>query len=266
VRRVLLLTGLLGALAAEARAWPEDVMKALNRDARRLLPRSLAKLLAERETQVLAELRRFPAPVTQAIALDLQTGRLSPDTAAALDAETNQVVEMLRQQRVTEGLVRLGSLLRIPADLADPVLAAGPEGYPPGLVREYYTFVSTNLAKIPVVLDDPASLKLARRELPGYWQGLVDRSRPQSPVLRTELFKNGRVVSYRSIDFRSPVYGVASLSYSRAVTGIAATWLAVWRDARGDVTRPAQPRTVAPRNDAPPIVFPDRRSSPPEEP
>jgi len=176
------------------------------------------------------------------------------------------VVEMLRHQRVTEGLVRLGSLLRIPADLADPVLSAGPEGYPAGVVREYYAFVSTNLAKIPVVLDDPESLKLARRELPGFWQGLVDRSRPQSPVLRTELFRNGKVVSYRAIDFRSPVYGVASLSYSRAVTGIAATWLAVWRDARGDLTRPASPRLVTPQNDAPPLAFPDRRSSPPEEP
>jgi len=28
------------------------------------------------------------------------------------------------------------------------------------------------------------------------------------------------------------VFGVASLSYSRAVTAIAATWLAVWREAR----------------------------------
>jgi hypothetical protein len=266
VRRALLLTGLLSVLAAEAQAWPEDVMAALNRDARRLLPRSLAKLLAEREAKVLDELRRFPAPVSRAMAMDLQTGHLSPETAAALDAETAQVVEMLRHQRVTEGLVRLGSLLRIPADLSDPVLSAGPEGYPSGVVREYYAFVSANLAKIPVVLDDASSLKLARRELPAYWQGLVDRSRPQSPVLRTELFQNGRVVSYRAIDFRSPVYGVASLSYSRAVTGIAATWLAVWRDAHGDLTRPARQRIVTPQEGAVPVPTPDRRQPPPEEP
>jgi hypothetical protein len=266
VRRALLLTGLLGVLATDARAWPEDVMKALNRDARRLLPRSLAKLLAEREPQVLDELKRFPAPVGQAMAVDLQSGHLSAETSMALEAEAAHVVEMLKQQRVSEGLVRRGSLLRIPADLADPVLSAGPEGYPAGVAREYYAFVSTNLAKIPVVLDDPESLKLARSQLPGYWQSLVDRSRPQSPVLRTELFRNGKVVSYRTIDFRSPVYGVASLSYSRAVTGIAATWLAVWREAHGDLTRPARQRVVSPQSDAPPISFPDRRVPPPEEP
>ncbi len=61
------------------------------------------------------------------------------------------------------------------------------------------------------------------------------------------------------------MFGVASLSYSRAVTAIAATWLAVWRDARGDLTRPARQRTVTPRDDAPPLVLPDRRSPPPEE-
>ena len=48
------------------------------------------------------------------------------------------------------------------------------------------------------------------------------------------------------------MFGVASLSYSRAVTAIAATWLAVWRDVRGDVTRTPRPETVAP-SDAPPV-------------
>jgi hypothetical protein len=73
-----------------------------------------------------------------------------------------------------------------------------------------------------------------------------------SPVIRTELFKNGRLVSHRAIDYRSPVLGVAWLSYSRAVTAIAATWLAVWREARGDVTRQPKPQIVAPV-DAPPV-------------
>jgi hypothetical protein len=52
------------------------------------------------------------------------------------------------------------------------------------------------------------------------------------------------VVDHRTIDYRSPVFGVASLSYSRAVTAIAATWLALWRDSRGDLTRIRQPTMV----------------------
>jgi hypothetical protein len=37
---------------------------------------------------------------------------------------------------------------------------------------------------------------------------------------------------------------VASLSYSRAVTAIAATWLALWRESRGDLTRIRMPLVV----------------------
>jgi len=44
------------------------------------------------------------------------------------------------------------------------------------------------------------------------------------------------------------VFGVASLSYSRAVNAVAATWLAVWRDVRGDVTRMVTPTPVKPRD------------------
>jgi ribosome modulation factor len=135
----------------------------------------------------------------------------------------------------------------VPADLSDPVLAGGPEGYPAGVTREYYAFVETSLDKIPVVLSDPPALKLSRQQLSGYWQDVLGQSRGQAPVIRLEMFQGGRVVDHKSIDYRSPVFGVASLSYSRAVTAIAATWLAVWREARGDMTRMRDPRTVAPR-------------------
>jgi hypothetical protein len=97
-----------------------------------------------------------------------------------------------------------------------------------------------------VVLSDPPALKLSRKQLPSYWQDQLNWSRGQSPVIRIEMFNNGRVVDHKSIDYRSPVFGVASLAYSRAVTAIAATWLAVWREARGDMTRMREPRTVAP--------------------
>ena len=58
--------------------------------------------------------------------------------------------------------MRLGGLLRIPADLSDPVLAVGPEGWPPGVTREYYALFAANLGRMPVVLDDPEALKLTR--------------------------------------------------------------------------------------------------------
>ena len=255
---LLTLLLLVSPLAvARALAWPASLMEVMSRDARKLLPRSLARLFAEREKEMLEEARRFPPSLSQPLWADLQQGRLQPETLAALDSQAAAAVELFRKGRVSDGVLHLGALLRIPADVSDPVLSVGPEGYPPGLIREYYAFIEANREKIPLVLDDEAALRLRRKELPAYWQSLLDRSRSQSPVLRIEMFHDGRVVSHRVIDYRSPVFGVASLSYSRAVTAIAATWLALWRDSRGDVTRIPSPRPVRPQ---------DRGPTPPEAP
>jgi len=265
VKRALIAAGLLLAAPAWAAAWPAETMTALSRDARKLLPRSLSRLLGERESEVLDELQRFPPDLSRALARDLPGGRLRPETVAALEAQADRVIELLREGQVSQGVVRLGGLLRIPADLADPVLAVGPEGWPPGLTREYYALFAANVGRMPVVLDDAEALKLGRKDLPALWQSLLERSRPQVPVIRAELFRDGRVVDHRRLDYRSPAWAVSSLAYSRAVTGAAATWLAVWRAARGDTTRTPRARVIEPREPTGTLAD-DRRPPQPEAP
>lgn len=243
--RLLRLTGTcLAALlagASPALAWPSSLMESMARDARRLLPRSLASLMYHHEREILEESQRFPPDLAQLMAADLASGQLQPETLAALEQHAQQAVDLLRQKRVTDGVVRLGALLRIPADLADPVVVAGGPGYPSGVTREYYAFVEASLSKIPVVLDDPPALEMERDALSPYWRRVYGRSRGDSGVILLEMFRNGRVVDHRTLDYRSPVFGVASLAYSRAVTSIAATWLALWRSVGGDVTRMPAP-------------------------
>jgi hypothetical protein len=265
VKRALLAVGVLVAAPSWAAAWPAEAMTALTRDARKLLPRSLSRLLGEREPAVLDELARFPPDVSRAMAQDLPSGRLRPETLAALEALAQRAVELLKEGQVSQGVVRLGGLLRIPADLSDPVLAVGPEGWPPGVTREYYALFAANLGRMPVVLDDPDTLKVERKDLPALWQSLLERSRLQSPVIRTELFRGGRVVDHRRLDYRSPAWAVSSLAYSRAVTATAATWLAVWREAHGDTTRTPRAREVAPEEPTGALAD-DRRPPPPEAP
>ena len=263
--RALLALAFLAAAPPWAAAWPAETMTALSRDARKLLPRSLNRLLGEREPQVLDELQRFPPDLSGPLGRDLPSGRLRPETVAAFEAQADRVVALLKEGQVSEGVVRLGGLLRIPADLSDPVLTVGPEGWPPGLAREYYALFAANLSRMPVVLDDPAALTLTRKDLPALWQSLVERSRAQAPVLRVELFRDGRVVDHRRLDYRSPAWAVSSLAYSRAVTAAAATWLAVWREARGDTTRTPRAREVKP--EAPQgALADDRRPPQPEAP
>jgi len=249
--RVVAASLLLGLTGTEAWAWPTSLVECLVRDARRLVPRSLARLIAEREKAVLEDTQHFPYSLSQAMTADLGSGVLTPETLAALDAEIGESLALFKELRVSDGLVRLGGTLRIPADLSDPVLAAGSEGLPAGVAREYYAFIEANLGKLPVVLDDAAALKITKRQLPAYWQSLLDRSRADAPTLRAELFRGGRVVDHRTLDWHSPVFAVAQVAYSRAVTGIAATWLVLWREARGDMTRMRPPTEIQP-TDRPP--------------
>ncbi|HJS56548.1 MAG TPA: hypothetical protein VKA01_00480 [Vicinamibacteria bacterium] len=244
--------GLVAAVpAAPAGAWPAELQIALLRDACRIVPKTLSRLIYEREKEVVEEAQRFPVKLGHVLAVDMNGGRLQPETLAALDAHAGEAIALLRQRRISEGIVRLGAMLRVPADLADPALASGSEGYPPGLTREYYSFIEANLSKLPVTLDDADALKLPRGRLPAYWQGLLERSREQTDILRAGMFQRGQVVDHRALDFRSPVFAVAQISYSRAVTAIAATWIAMWSEARGDLTRQPQPRIVTPEEAAP---------------
>jgi hypothetical protein len=231
----------------QAGAWPTPLMQRLARDARRLVPDTLNRLIGEREDLIFEEVQRFPPELQQAMALDLQSGTLRPQTLQKLRDHVGAFSELVRERRVSEALVKLGAAFRVPADLADPVLCVGALGYPPGVAREYYAFVETNLPKIPVVLEDRAALRLKPSDLADYWQSTLERSRAQSHVIREELFHAGRVVDHRSLDFRNPVFGVGSISYSRAVNAIAATWLALWRELNGDTTRMPSPIEVKPR-------------------
>jgi hypothetical protein len=240
------------ACAPEARAWPADLMRSMLRDARRVLPPSLNRLIGEREELVLAELSQFPPDLAQTLAADLADGKLSQEGLAALEAFVGEAPALLRQKRVSEGLVRLAATLRIPADLSDPVLSVGPAGYPPGVTREYYAFVAANLGKLPVVLEDRDALVLQRSQLAAYWQSVLSRSREKSHVIRAELFQANRVVDHRTLDYRNPVFGVAQISYSRAVTSIAATWLALWREANGDLREMPKPKQLHPGAGGPP--------------
>jgi hypothetical protein len=217
----------------------------------------------QHEKAILEASQRFPPDLAHLMATDLAAGELQPETLAALEQHAQEAVELLKEKRVTQGVVRLGALLRIPADLADPALMAGDAGYPSGVTREYYAFVEASLTKIPVVLDDASALRLQRDKLGPYWRSLHSRSRGDSGVILGEMFRNGRVIDHRTVDYRSPVFGVASLAYSRAVTSIAATWLVLWRSVGGDVTRmpaPGHRRAREPQGPvpAPPPPSPQR--------
>ena len=87
--------------------------------------------------------------------------------------------------------------------------------------------------------------------MPAFLDAVLARTPAQAARLREEGQEGGRVLAAREIDFRSPVFAVASTAYSRSVSAVAATWIAIWRSAGGDMQRIPSPRLVKPR----PTIF-----------
>lgn len=240
-----LLVGLSGATARPACAWSPTLEHALFLDAQRMLPRSLALLMRDRERAVFDAAQRPPQGLA-AFRTELASGSLGVPTVGFFDAELRGAADMMTRKQLGAGLVRMGAVFRLVADVSDPVLASPSGELPPEVVAQYYAFLESNLAKIPVVLADENSLHLRRDELPAYWQSLLERSRDDGPVIRTEMYVDGRVTRHEALDYRSPVFGVGSLAYSRAVTAIASTWLATWRSVHGDMGRIRPPYLLGP--------------------
>src|SRR4051812_35992444 len=133
---LLFLSGAVGAAAPDADAWSPALEHALYRDAQRLLPRSLAQLMRDREPAVFDAAQRPPQGLL-ALRAELATGALKDTTALAFDGELRSAAQMMTNRQLGAGLVRMGAVFRIVADVSDPVLASPPGTLPPEVVTQY---------------------------------------------------------------------------------------------------------------------------------
>lgn len=245
----LALAAAIALVPAQSLAWPEDAAAAIARDARRLLPESLAKLLEEREAEIRDALRSKPPDLEGVLWRELSAARLSPGAQKSVHADLAQLVEALRGPRLSEALVSMGVRYRSVASLGDPALALDVARTPlaPKLRDEFYAFVALHRDKFPLVIAEPDVLEARVDAIPRILDRLRTPTRSHAASLAEELTLPGRqVVRAADVDLRSPVFAAASASYSRSVVAVAATWLAVWRAAGGDVSGRPRPRVVGP--------------------
>lgn len=250
IRARLLIFALGAALLAPspADAWPRELAAQIARDALRLAPRSMAELFADHEIEIAAEAQSLNADSLSLVYADLPKGRLSPATRIALSKDLDMRALALQQGDFRAAVISLGAAYRLVVDLADPGVGSGigDDARGRAIRREFYAFVTAMREKIPVVVAEPDSLRLRVDALPAFLDEVMMRASRESARLRTEGQEGGRVLLSREIDFRSPVFALASTAYSRSVGAVAATWIAIWRSAGGDMTRIKAPRTIKP--------------------
>ena len=237
---IVLLTLILPLVAGAATplyAWPKEAYQNMVYDTIRLLPPSLARVLWRRREVIVRGVTSLEGETASRLARDGRDGIVSSELVSDVEARIDRVVGLVgTHQSFDLTAMELGRLLRIAADLSDPtVMGSGSDGMR-RVSAEYHRFVGMHLTEIPLVYDkslpstvEGASLSRMLHEL---GVSTIASARPLTDVF----WKDGRVVSASSFDFRSVPYAQTSLTYSRSVTAASYLWLSAWANANGDFT------------------------------
>lgn len=235
--RVIWLALPLLASAASAGAWPAEAYRSMVYDVLRLLPPSLGQVLARRDDALVAGAQSLESETASVIARDAIRGELSSDLIRDVESRIDRVVRMVDDHRpFHETAVELGRLLRIAADLSDPVVIGAGSPELRRVAPEYIRFIGLHLNEIPLVHDGSLPSPVEGATVAGLL-GRVTRatSSSVSPLARA-FWQDGHLLPASSFDYRSVPYAETSLSYSRGVTAASYLWLSAWAKAHGDFT------------------------------
>ena len=225
------------AVVGSGYSWPAEAYKIMAYDTLRLLPPALSRVLWRHEDELIASVRRLDIETASRLASDAAANRLSSETLVDVDARIERIAAMIDSRRPFRDIsIEFGALLRVAADLSDPMLVGAGS---PEFVRvsgEYRRFVELNLHQVPLVhdkhlphpLNGSTITELLRETRSSTAGSLIDIS--------NAFWQDGRVVPAEHFDFRSIPYARFSLAYSRSVTAASYLWLAAWSRANGDFT------------------------------
>jgi len=229
MRRFAIVLVLLFPLTAFA--WTRASDERIAKKGAALAPPDLRMLIEKFEHDYKAGLQRAQADDTgdlhRYFVLSRQ-GRLRD----AIERETHLAIRMVRKgDPLNEVVQRLGILAHLVADANNPFHVANDDPRLGASQNDFETYFERRLAKFPTVFYglDP------NFRLEPYLDKTFARAARFYPLIREEYFRNGARRSSADFDDRSTAFGVASVSYSRAVTDLVNLYYYIWKEAGGDV-------------------------------
>jgi hypothetical protein len=146
--------------------------------------------------------------------------------------ETTAAVALIKKGAPMRMVVeRLGYISHFVADANNPFHVANDDAALNDFQDDFERYLERRLSKFPTVfygLDE-------KFQLTTYLDRTFARSSSFYPLMREEYFRDGERHTSADFDDRSTAFGVASVSYSRAVTDIVNLYFHIWREAGGDV-------------------------------
>lgn len=149
-----------------------------------------------------------------------------------IERETRGAVDAIRKGDPMNVVVeRLGGLVHLVADANNPFHVAKSDPRLAASKSDYEQYFERRLTKFPTVFYglDP------QFRLNSYLDRTFARSAKFYPLVASEYFRDGERRTSAAFDDRSTAFGVASISYSRAVTDVVNLYYFIWKEAGGDV-------------------------------
>jgi hypothetical protein len=149
-----------------------------------------------------------------------------------IEKETRGTIDAVRKGDPMANIVeRLGGLVHLIADANNPFHVANDNPRLSTAQNDYEQYFERRLAKFPTVFYglDP------QFRLSSYLDKTFARSAKFYPLVGEEYFRHGERRTSAAFDDRSTAFGIASISYSRAVSDAVNLYYYIWKEAGGDV-------------------------------
>ncbi|HYC58276.1 MAG TPA: hypothetical protein VEK79_01795 [Thermoanaerobaculia bacterium] len=149
-----------------------------------------------------------------------------------IERETRDAVAAIRKGEPMSAVVeRLGGLAHLVADANNPFHVSKDNPRLAGSQDDFEKYFERRMVRFPTVfygLDQ-------NFRLGAYLDRTFARSAKFYPLVAEEYFRDGQRRTSAAFDDRSTAFGVASISYSRAVTDVVNLYYFIWKEAGGDV-------------------------------
>jgi hypothetical protein len=229
---VLLLFLLLVLPTAPLHAWSEQSQLEIATAAARLAPPDLAR-----------QIDRHQADLRDGVLEPFHDGDRSrheknPDGSGRLDvtieAEAKRAIDLIRIHRPFADVVhQLGVLLHFVADANHPLYTSAADPQEGSYAADYHRYVTSAESRFAEAYygADPALDRLSA--VPAFVQRTLVRARSFYPFIGAEYRRIGGGTGVGVFDDRSTAFGVAAVSFSRALTDGASMLRLVWLEAGG---------------------------------
>lgn len=149
-----------------------------------------------------------------------------------LQHDVDAVIRMIQKgQPLRDVVEKLGVISHFVSDANNPFHLDDSDPRLEGCHADYEAWFEAQINKFPLVFYGLERNLL----LPRYIDRMFARTAKYYPLMGEEFYRFGERRSTSEFDDRSTAFGVASISYSRAITDTVNLYYYVWRKAGGDV-------------------------------